>query len=250
MTRMMDAGYTVDFIYLDFAKSFDSGNQRFLLAKMKSFELGDVVVRRIEADVSGRFSGLHVDGEHSKAISMHSGVPQGSVIGPLLFLLFLNDPPNVLEALTLLFADDVEVVTQWSQSMNLHSSLIAAGDWSNKWGLHINPTKCNYLTIEREVPLRLPFFPDGSGAPIHVYKLVTDLGVQRDNMFWLSAQCTKAANKACRLIFLIRRSIQDLSKSAFVLLYGSLVRPRLEYGMSARSSNRVADINQLERIQR
>ncbi len=60
----------------------------------------------------------------------------------------------------------------------------------------INPTKGNYLTSAREVPLRLPFFPDESGTPIPESKLVKDLGVQTDNMFFPSAQCTEAANKA------------------------------------------------------
>ncbi len=89
---------------------------------------------------------------------MHSGVPQGSVIGPLLFLLFMNDLSDVLETMTLLFADDVKMVTRRSQSLNLRSSLTAAWNWSKKWDQPINPTKCNYLTIGREVLLRF-FFP-------------------------------------------------------------------------------------------
>ncbi len=105
----------------------------------------------------------------------------------------------------------------------------------------------NYLTIGREFPLRLSFFPDGSGTPIPLSKLVKDLGVQTDNMFSPSAQRTEAANKAKRLIFIIRRSFQDLSKSA---LYEAFVRPHLEYGMPAYSPNPVADIIHLERNQR
>ncbi len=69
-------------------------------------------------------------------------------------------------------------------------------------------------------------------------------------MFSPPAHCTEAAIKARRLIFMIRRSIQDHSKSAFIPLYGALVRPHLEYGMSACSPHLVADINHLERIQR
>ncbi len=110
------------------------------MAKMKSFGLDDVVVRGTEAFLSCRVSRVHVGEEHSGAIPMHSGVSQGSVIGPLLFLLFMNDLPDVLETMTLLFEDDVKMVTRRPQSMNLHSSLTAAWDWSKKWDLPINPT--------------------------------------------------------------------------------------------------------------
>ncbi len=108
---------------------------------------------------------------------MSSGVPQGFVIGPRLLLLFVNDLAVVLKVLTLLFADNVKMVTPRTQNMSLHSSLIAACDWSQKWDLPINPFKCNYLTIEREVPLSLSFPPDGPGTPIPVSQLVKDLGV-------------------------------------------------------------------------
>ncbi len=97
-----------------------------------SFGLGDVVVRWIKAYLSGRVFKVHVGGEHPGAIPMHSGVPLGSVIGPLLFLLFVNDLPGVLETMTELFADDVKMVTRRSRIMNLHSSLTAAWDWSKK----------------------------------------------------------------------------------------------------------------------
>ncbi len=131
---MRDEGHTVDIIYLDFAKAFDSASHRFLLTKMKSFGLGDVV-RWIEAYLSGRVSKVLVGGKHSGAIPKHSGVPQGSVIGPLLFLLFVNVLPNVLETLTLLFADDVKMVTRRSQSKNIRSSFTAAWDMDALHGL-------------------------------------------------------------------------------------------------------------------
>ncbi len=101
----------------------------------------------IETYISERTSRVHVGGQHSGAITMHSGFPQGSVICPLLFLPFVNDLPDVPEALMLLFVDDVKMVTWRTQKMNLHCSLTGAWGWSKKWDLPVDPAKRNYLTI-------------------------------------------------------------------------------------------------------
>ncbi len=186
VARMMDEIHTVDVIYLDFAKAFDSINQRFFLVKMMLFGLGDVVVRWIEAYRSGRVSREQVGRERSGTIPMHSGVPQGSVISPLLFLLFVNDLPDIPEAMTLLFADDVRMVARMTQNMNLYRFLTAACDWSQKWDLPINPTKCNCRTIGREATLKLSFFPDWSGNTIPVSKLA----ILRPHLEFRSPDCS------------------------------------------------------------
>ncbi len=128
VTRMMDEDPTVDVIYLDFAKAFDSVNHKFLLLKMKPFGLGDVVVRRVEAYISGQVSRVHVGGKFSGTIPMHNGIPQAHF-----FILSVNGLSDALEALALLFVDDVKMVTLWIQNMNVHSILIAALHWSQKW---------------------------------------------------------------------------------------------------------------------
>ncbi len=85
--------------------------QILLLAEKKSFGLGDVVVRWVAAYLPGRVSNVHISREFSGTLSMRSGVPQGSVIAPKLFLLFVNDFPGPLEAVTLFFVDNVKMVT-------------------------------------------------------------------------------------------------------------------------------------------
>ncbi len=125
----------------------------------------NVVVRYIEANLSGR---VNVGGELAETIPMLSGVPQGSVIGPLLYLLFANSLKDALEALTLLFADDVQLITPRKQNMHIHRPRIVAWDWSQKWDLPINPAKCNYLTIGRKVTLRLSLPPMGL-VPLSLY---------------------------------------------------------------------------------
>ncbi len=87
-------------------------------------------------------------------IRIKSGVPQGSVIGPLLFLLFVNDLPSIINVTTLLFADDVKMVSPRLQNDLLQGSLFNVWNRSVNWGLPINPTKCNYITIVRAIPYR------------------------------------------------------------------------------------------------
>ncbi len=126
--------------------------------------------------------------------------------------------------------------------MNLHSSLTAAWDWSKEWSLPINPAQCNYLTIVREVSLRFVFFPDGSGTPIPVSKLVKDLGVQTDNMFSPSTQCKKGKTNDFHDKVFLPRSFEIGFYSIIRNLSAS--KPRIRY--VSRSPNLVADINHLE----
>ncbi len=86
----------------------------------------------IEANLPEHASRVDSCGEQRVAISMHSDFPQGSVIGPLLFLLFVNDLPDALEALTPPFAIDIKLVTPRTQNVNLNSSHTAVWDWSKK----------------------------------------------------------------------------------------------------------------------
>ncbi len=130
---------------------------------MTPFVLDDVVLRWIEAYISGRVSRVHFGGEHSEAIPMHSCVPQGSVIGPRLFLIFLNDLQDVFEPLTLFMAHDVITVTPCTQKMNLHRSVTAAWDWSKKWELPINPSKRSHNWARRSPEIVV--FSDGIGTP-------------------------------------------------------------------------------------
>ncbi len=167
-------------------------------------------------------------GERSRRIiPMRSGVPQGFLIGPLFFLPFGNNLPYAFEALTLLFADDLKMVTLRTQNNNLYSSLTAEWGWSQKLDLLINPTKCNYLTIGRDVPLRLSFSRNGPGTHLPVSKLVKYQRVQTGKAFAPSGQIAEDGNKAKRFNFTIRRSFQDLSKLDFIPLYDALVRPHL-----------------------
>ncbi len=107
VTRLLDEGHTVDLVYLDFANAFDSINHRFLLAKLKSYGIDGAALNWIKSYLSSHSYQVQIDGVLSEEAPYHSGVPQGSVIGPLLVLLYINDLPAALGDSAFLFADDV-----------------------------------------------------------------------------------------------------------------------------------------------
>ncbi len=167
-----------------------------------------------------------------------SGVLQGSVIGPLLFLLFVNDLSSAE-----IFADDVKMVSPRSQSDLLQSSLSNVWNWSIIWDLPINPTKCNYIAIGRAPPLQLSLAIGSLGNSIQVADVVKDLSVLMDSSFSPSVHCIEAASKARRKLFMIRRSFAELFMSAFTPLYNTLVHPHLENTLQICSPNRLFGAN-------
>ncbi len=139
-------------------------------------------------------------------ILLRCGPPKG----PLIFFWFVNNLPSVIYVLTLLFADDVKMVSPLSQGDHLQSSV--------NWGLLINSTKCNYTSIGWAPPLELSFAAGIRGDSILVPNVVLHLGVLVDSCLSSSTQCREAASKARRMLFMIRRWFVERPVSAFILL--------------------------------
>ncbi len=172
------------------------------------------------------------------------------MIGSLLVLLFVNDVPSVINMTTLLFADDVKMVSSRSQSDLLQSSLYNVWNWSVTLDVPFNPNKCNYIAIERAPPLQLSLATGSLSDSIQVANVVKDLGVLMDNSFLPSVHCKEAASKARRMLFMKRRSFSELPVSVFAPIYNTLVQPHLEYVMQACSPNLVTNADCLEQMQR
>ncbi len=208
---MLDEGHTADLAYLDFAKAFYSFNHRFLLAKLKASGIDGGELNWIKSYLSNRSYQVQIDGILSEEAPCHSSVPQGSVIGPLLFLLYINYLPAALSDSAFLFADDVKMVYLRSQSSRLLSSLSSAWAWAEKWDLPINPNKYSCLTVGNLPPLSPSFSAADTDHRIPQFIDVRDLGVPLDTTFTASSHCLEAANTARRLV---QRSFCELSKTA------------------------------------
>ncbi len=247
ITKAMDEGEASDVLFLDFSKAFDSVNHRLLLHKLQRYNIHPAVITWVRSFLNQRTFRVQVNGSLSMEADVSSGVPQGSVLGPILFLLFVNDIPDILRGKVLLFADDVKLVSRRGDIATLQQDLNRVTEWAAQWDLPLNANKCSHLPIGPLPPEPLTI---GHDHPLAIVDEARDLGVLIHSTFKPTRQCIEAANKARRVLFLIKRSFLKLSPNVFRPLYLTIVRPLLEYGMQACCPYLQKDINHIERVQR
>lgn len=150
----LDKNGQIDVIFLDFSKAFDKVIPHKLITKLKDINLPDIFIAWIEDYLTERAQFVSVDGNNSSFLPVTSGVPQGSVLGPLLFLLYVNDIVNVVLPGTQirLYADDCVLfrqVTCTNDQHNLNFSLNNILNWCNEHGMALNVQKTVYLCVTR-----------------------------------------------------------------------------------------------------
>ncbi len=147
ITKWLDGGSAVDLIYLDFFKTFDSVNQRPLLDKLRGYGIAPIIISSFECFLSRQTLQMNVNGALSQIAEALSGVPQDSVIGPMLFVIYVNDLPHRLSADSLLYVNDVKRIAPRNRHDILHNYLNVSASWSRGRELDLNPTKSEHLPI-------------------------------------------------------------------------------------------------------
>ena len=250
ITKLIDVGSPVDIIYLDFQKAFDKVPHQRLLLKLKAHGIGDSITDWIEQWLTDRRQRVVVDGEVSNWKSVLSGVPQGSVLGPILFLIYINDLDDSITSNVLKFADDTKLfrkVNTDGDKQHLQNDLDRLVKWSEKWQMLFNFGKCKCLhTGHRNLNVNYKMGDTVLGTTVKE----KDLGVTISADMKVSEQCGIAASKGNQILGLIRRNITYKGKKLIIPLYKAIVRPHLEYCIQAWRPYRKKDIDTLERIQR
>jgi len=152
-TQALDEGYGVDVIFLDYQKAFDSVPHK-RLRELKTFGLNEKLVAWIAEFLKDRKMRARVNGSFSNWAEVFRGVPQGSVLGPLLFLLFVNDLPSVINSHIRMFADDAKIwrtIKDDTDSIRLQQDLDNMESWCQEWLLKLNPSKCKVMYIGHRV---------------------------------------------------------------------------------------------------
>ena len=163
MSRNANAGQQTDLILLDFSKAFDKVSHEKVLHKLHRYGICGHVLHWIKAFLANRSQTVVLEGEKSAQLSVTSGVPEGSMLGPVLFLVFINDLPDHIRSKVRLFADDTAVylaVSNLEQAKLLQEDLDRLGEWSLKWDMEFNPSKCTVIHVTRSktaIPSSSPY---------------------------------------------------------------------------------------------
>ena len=224
-------------------------HQRLLL-KLKAHGIGNGMINWIEKWLIDRRQRVVVGGEVSNWKSVLSGVPQGSVLGPILFLIYINDLDDDVTSKVLKFADDTKVfrkIESDADRQQLQDDLNKLNEWSKKWQMLFNYGKCKCLhTGHGNEDAQYTM----SDTVLNTTEKENDLGLTISADMKVSEQCAIAAAKGDQILGLIRRNTGYKEKELIIPLCKTIVRPHLEYCVQAWRPYRKKDIDILERVQR
>ena len=215
-------------------KAFDTVPHQRLLAILSSYGIVGKTLEWIKSFLTSRRQRVVVNGEVSDWSNVTSGVPQGSVLGPILFLCYINDLPPVIPNKVKVFADDTKIyseVDNVKDCRNLQKDLDQISDWSKGWELKFHPQRCKILRIGKKNPTFDYFMTDSDGNEImlDIVDQEKDLGVTIDKELTFRQHADLTVSKANGIMGLIRRSFTYIDESSFSMLFKTPVRPILEY---------------------
>jgi len=227
----LESGKQTDVIIMDFSKAFDKVDHQLLIYKL--FKLGVNVksTEWIRSFLSERTQNVIVEGHSSDTVPVMSGVPQGSVVGPSLFLAYINDLPDSLKSRVRLFADDTVVyltINSKSDAETLQADLAKLETWENTWSMSFNPEKCEVIRISKKRnPIIHPYILHG--IELNTTNSAKYLGLNISNDFSWKRHIEAVSNKANNTLKFIKRNVKTSNRNIKETAYKTYVRPQLEY---------------------
>ena len=248
-------GIPLDILFLDYSKAFDSVPHRRLVKQVESFGISGNALAWIDSFLTNRRQQVRANGELSEFRPVKSGVPQGSILGPVLFTLYVNDIPSELETLISMYADDTKIYTaiiSESSVTSLKSDLSKLEAWAQLMQMKFHPAKCKVMHLGKSNPKEVYQMKseDGQYLNLEETEIEKDLGVEVDNKLKFSTHVQSKVNKANKVLGCLKHSFKYMNKEVFTLLYKALVRPHLEYASCIWSPQLKRDQDAIERVQR
>ena len=252
LAQSMDKGKQQDMIILDFSKAFDKVPHQRLLSKLDFYGIRGTTHGWIKAFLTDRSQQVIVDGATSERVSVVSGVPQGTVLGPLLFLIFINDLPECVTSSTRLFADDAVVyreIKNRSDAELLQKDLVELAKWEETWGMSFHPDKCNIMRVTRSKN-PIIFNYQLKGHTLEAADTTKYLGVDLCGDLQWNQHVDRIVKKANSMLGFLKRNLEISSQDTKTAAYYTLVRPNLEYCASVWNPHHSQLVQKLEMVQR
>lgn len=254
ITEAQMHGIPVDVLFLDYQKAFDTVPHERLIRQVESFGITDKALEWIRAFLSNRRQRVRVNDSISSWKPVVSGIPQGSILGPILFTLFVNDIPAQIQSIISMYADDTKLfsaILSDNPTNNLVSDLKLLEEWSEKFQMKFHPEKCHVMHIGTNNPRHeYTMSKDNQQHNLEKVSSEKDLGIILDDKLKFSEHINIKVNKANQIVGCIKHTFKHMNKEVFKLLYISMVRPHLEYASVIWSPHLKKHMDAIERVQR
>ena len=247
-----------DVIYFDFRKAFDSVSHVKLLSKLPAYGISGCLLNWISAFLTNRSQVVKFKNSCSCPVSVSSGVPQGSVLGPTLFLLYINDVCDIFLGLTVktkLYADDIKMYSCYklpNDQSDLQHAVDRLYDWSNKWQLQLAADKCHFIRLAGKLKNNSTncLIYNINKSNLEKVDIVKDLGITVDGKLKFDTHISSVVHKAMARARLILKCFQSRNNTLLLKAYCTYVRPLLEYCTAVWTPHSKYLINKIERVQR
>ena len=266
LAEVLDNRARADVVYFDFSRAFDSCNHDLILSKLKHvFGVEGYLLSFVKSYLKQRCQKVVVDGESSDILPVSSGVPQGSILGPVLFVIFINDLISEVTPGTniMLYADDTKIwrrIDCMNDHISLQKSIDALYDWSVRNMMNFHPSKCQVLSVSSNLShfdnpfSNLPyfkFFYSLGGTNLEYVVSQRDLGITVTSTLEFNTHVESLLSSMVFKFNLLRRTCYFLKRSSYKkTLYLSMVRSLIEHCNQIWSNVNVGSLKNLEKLQK
>ena len=251
-SETLNNGGQTDAILLDFSKAFDRVSHQYLYYKLHHYGIRGKLLDWVKQFLTGRSQCVIINGEQSDSTTVSSGVPQGTVLAPLLFLCFINDLPKNVQSTVRLYADDVILYTSINTTEDcdkLQRDLNILARRAEGWKMSFNLQKCEFLRItHKKNPIVVQYTLHDNA--VHKVTHAKYLGVVIDSKLSWSEHIKQVTNRANRVKGFLQCNLYNCPMSIKSNCYKSMIKPIVEYACTIWAPHTQKDIATIESVQR